>query len=112
MSRGVLPNGRGASVARAAAPPGASHSTDPESPPPRVSRLAGDPPSTLPQRSPAQADLHPLLTLAEVADLLRVSEKTVRRLMTSRRFPCIRIGRQTRFLRGDVFRWLAARRET
>ena len=56
-------------------------------------------------------DLVPLLTLPEVADLLRTSEKTIRRLVAARRLPCVRLGRQLRFDRGDVFRWLAARKE-
>ena len=56
-------------------------------------------------------DLVPLLTLPEVADILRTSEKTIRRLVAARRLPCVRFGRQLRFDRGDVSRWLAARKE-
>jgi excisionase family DNA binding protein len=55
--------------------------------------------------------LRPLLTLPEVADLLRVSEKTIRRLVAARGIPCLRLGRQLRFVPGDVHRWLAARKE-
>lgn len=52
-----------------------------------------------------------LLTLREVAELLRVSEKSVRRLVAYRRLPCVRIGRALRFQSSDVLRWISARRE-
>ena len=55
--------------------------------------------------------LERLLTLAEVADLLRLSEKTVHRLVSARRMPCVRVGRSVRFVSGDVLRWLSARKE-
>jgi excisionase family DNA binding protein len=55
--------------------------------------------------------LQPLLTLAEVATVLQLSEKTVRRLVASRRIPCLRLGRQLRFVPGDVFRWIEALKE-
>jgi excisionase family DNA binding protein len=50
-----------------------------------------------------------LLTLPEVAAYLRVSPKTVRRLVV-RGFPHIRFGRVLRFDPADVHRWLVARR--
>lgn len=52
-----------------------------------------------------------LLTITQVAELLSVSGKTVRRMVVARRIPCVRIGRQIRFVPGDVFRWLEARKE-
>ena len=52
-----------------------------------------------------------LMTLPEVAALLRLSTRSVRRLVAYRRFPCLRIGRSLRFTRSDVLRWLAARKE-
>lgn len=52
-----------------------------------------------------------LLTLSEVAEQLQLSEKTIRRMIAGGRMPCVRIGRQLRFLPGDVFRWLVARKE-
>ncbi len=55
--------------------------------------------------------LERLLTLPEVADLLRLSEKTVHRLVARRRMPCVRVGRSVRFVSGDVLRWLSARKE-
>lgn len=47
----------------------------------------------------------PLLTIEEVAKLLSVSTKTVRRL----RIPCVRLGRLLRFRPSDVERFLATR---
>lgn len=55
--------------------------------------------------------LKPLLTIGGLADVLGISEKTVRRMVAAHRIPCVRVGRQIRFLPGDVFRWLEARKE-
>ena len=52
-----------------------------------------------------------LMTLAEVARALRLSEKTVRRMVARRRMPCVRIGRSLRFDEADVSRFVAARKE-
>ena len=52
-----------------------------------------------------------LLTLRDFARYLGVSEKTVRRWVAARRIPCLRLGRTIRFDRGDVFRWVSARKE-
>lgn len=54
-------------------------------------------------------ELPRLLTLPEVAEVLQVSPKTVRRLV-ARGFPHIRFGRVLRFDPADVHRWLVARR--
>jgi excisionase family DNA binding protein len=51
----------------------------------------------------------PLLTIEQLADLLAVSPKTVRRLV-ARGFPHIRLGRVLRFDPADVSRWLTARK--
>jgi len=65
--------------------------------------------------SPAEASryraLPPLLTLPEVAAFLSVSEKSVRRLVAYQRIPCLRVGRQLRFVPSDLLRWVSARRE-
>jgi len=65
-----------------------------------------DDPATPIRRTPAA-----LLTTAEVAQFLAVSERTVKRLIARRRLPCVRIGRSVRFQRQAVFRWLEARQE-
>lgn len=52
-----------------------------------------------------------LLTLSEVAALLKVSQRTVRRLVAAHRLPCVRVGRVLRFDTADLFRFVEARRE-
>ena len=52
-----------------------------------------------------------LLTLRDVADRLRVSERTVRREVDAGRLHCVRIGRALRFAAIDVSRFVAAARE-
>lgn len=49
-----------------------------------------------------------LLTLPEVAAFLRVSPKTVRRLVAGRRLRCVRVGRVLRFRQADLFRFVEA----
>jgi len=61
-------------------------------------------------------DMHPvcafpLLTLDELASHLRLSQRTIRRLVAARRLPCVRIGRQLRFDPADVFRFVSARKD-
>ena len=47
-----------------------------------------------------------LLTVAEVADLLRVSTMTVYRLIRSGELPAVRVGRNYRVRRGDLDSYL------
>ena len=49
-----------------------------------------------------------LITLEEVADYLRVTKKTVYRLLESGRIPAIKVGRQWRFSKSAVDEWLRA----
>ncbi len=51
-----------------------------------------------------------LLSIAEVAEFLGVSPKTVRRLMR-RGLPSVRFGRLVRFEQRDLLRWVEARKE-
>ena len=46
------------------------------------------------------------LTVKEVAQWLGVVERTVYRLIDSRAFPCYKIGRSTKFRRGDIEAYL------
>jgi len=62
-------------------------------------------------RDARQALGDPLLSIAEVARLLKLSAKSVQRLAARGSLPCYRIGRLVRFSPGDVFRWLEARKE-
>ena len=59
-------------------------------------------------QSRSRSALRPLLTIEQVAELLAVSPKTVRRLV-GRGFPHVRFGRVLRFAPADVQRWLEAR---
>ncbi len=61
----------------------------------------------LPDPAPAQR----LWTAREVAQFLKVHEKTLLRWVRSRRFPCIHVGTRLRFDSSDVFRWISARKE-
>lgn len=53
-------------------------------------------------------ELPRLLTLPEVAAFLRVSPKTVRRLVAGRKLRCVRVGRVLRFRQADLFRFVEA----
>ena len=52
-----------------------------------------------------------LLTLSEVAKLLAISERSVKRLVGRRGLRCVRLGRSLRFDPADVSRFVAARKE-
>ena len=52
------------------------------------------------------ADEIELLTIKEVAGLLKVSEPTVRRLQQSRSIPFIKVGGCVRFSKGDIISYL------
>jgi len=47
-----------------------------------------------------------LMTLQEVADYLRVTEKTVYRLLKRGRIPAVKVGRQWRFDKKSIDEWL------
>lgn len=51
-----------------------------------------------------------LLTIDEVAEVLRISVRTMRRLVACRSLPFIRVGRLVRFRPEDVRRFLEGRR--
>jgi len=64
--------------------------------------MTAKPPVSPSTQHPLSIPLEPLLTLKEVAALLRVSIRTVQRLIDSGAMPCVRIGRQVRLRRTDV----------
>ncbi|HAB50802.1 MAG TPA: repressor LexA [Ignavibacteriales bacterium] len=47
-----------------------------------------------------------ILTLQEVADYLKVDEKTVYRMVQSKRLPAFKVGNQWRFLKIDINKWI------
>jgi excisionase family DNA binding protein len=54
--------------------------------------------------------LTPLMTLDEVAAVLRLNPRTIRRLVTSGRLPCARLVGRLRFFEADVVRFVQARK--
>ena len=52
-----------------------------------------------------------LLTYRQVADELRVSERTVQNMVRDGKIPHIKIGRATRFHPGDIDQWKLAIRQ-
>lgn len=70
--------------------------------PPRASdRVAHEPDS-------AGGEL--LLTVPEVAALLRLTVKGIYAMVEARRIPFIKVSNRVRFLRADVLRWLSENR--
>ena len=59
--------------------------------------------------TPGTSD-HPLMTAPEVAGMLGVGERFVRRLTSERRLPFLKIGAKVRFAREDVEAYIAASR--
>jgi excisionase family DNA binding protein len=47
-----------------------------------------------------------LMKLEEVADYLRVAEKTIYRLIDKRDIPATKVGHQWRFDKADIDKWL------
>lgn len=64
-----------------------------------------------PELRAAISPLEQFLTLREVAALLRMDERTIRRWTVSKGFPCVRLGTRLRFCQRDVLRWVSARKE-
>jgi len=50
-----------------------------------------------------------LLTLSEVAEYLRVAEKTVLRMIARNEIPCVKVANQWRFIKSVIDDWLLAR---
>jgi|GEM_PF-2411668 len=57
-----------------------------------------------------RGELEALLTVADVAALLRLTEKGVYSLIESRRIPFVRVSNRVRFLPRDVRSWLQENR--
>jgi len=53
----------------------------------------------------------PLLTVSDLAGMLQVHEKTIRRMVARRSIPCVRFGSRVRFDLSDLLRWIEARKE-
>lgn len=59
--------------------------------------------------SPALTDEH-LLTVPEVAALLRLTPKGIYAMVEGRRIPFVKVSNRVRFVRADVVRWLSENR--
>lgn len=58
-----------------------------------------------------QADITTVMTVQEVADYLRVNQRTVYRLAATRKLPSFKVGANWRFKRADIERWIAGQLE-
>jgi len=56
-----------------------------------------------------EGPLEPLLTLEEVAAILRLSPRTIRRLVSSGKLPCAHLAGRLRFLAADVKGFVSSR---
>ena len=66
----------------------------------------------MPIRSSISTDLpHRLLTIKDVADILQVSDKTIRRWIDAGDLVAHRVGRQLRVSQGDLETFIKLRRE-
>ncbi len=65
----------------------------------------------MPKPPPPDETAGPLLTIAEVADRLRVNQKTIRRWIDSRELPAFKLGRQWRISEQGLRRFLQMRRQ-
>jgi excisionase family DNA binding protein len=65
--------------------------------------------SSVHPRYPREMDVSILLTTADVAAKLCVSERTIRFWAECEQIPALRVGRHWRFHRAELEQWLAAR---
>lgn len=59
---------------------------------------------------PTSDELPPVLTVPELAEFLRISEKSVYALISGKRITHIRVLRRVRFLKNDVLRYVQENR--
>lgn len=55
---------------------------------------------------PRPGDKGEVFTLREVADFLKVTERTIYRLAAAKQIPAFKVGGSWRFLRTDIARWI------
>ena len=60
--------------------------------------------------SSGSPSIEPLLTVQEVAEILRLTTKGIYSMVESRRIPFIKVSNRVRFQRADVLRWLQENR--
>ena len=50
--------------------------------------------------------MNKLIGFEEVAELMGIPESTIRKMVTARRIPCVRLGKHVRFDREDIEAWI------
>ncbi len=55
---------------------------------------------------PTPSDAGEILTVSEVADFLKVTERTIYRLAAAKRIPAFKVGGSWRFVRAEIDRWI------
>lgn len=55
---------------------------------------------------PTPSDAGEILTVGEVADFLKVTERTIYRLAATKRIPAFKVGGSWRFVRAEIDRWI------
>lgn len=78
---------------------------------PLVGQLRCAPPVPEMRGGVAGDEAERLLTVQDVASLLRVHPKTIYSWVGSGRVPCVHVGTRLRFDRRDVLLWVSARKE-
>ena len=53
-----------------------------------------------------------ILTIKEVAEYLKVTERTIYRLAAAKKIPAFKVGGSWRFSRADIDRWISAQSES
>ncbi len=55
---------------------------------------------------PTDSSESEILTIKEVADFLKVTERTIYRLAAAKKIPAFKVGGTWRFSRADIDRWI------
>lgn len=57
------------------------------------------------------ADNAEIMTIREVAEYLKVNERTIYRLLSAKKMPAFKVGGSWRFRRSDIDGWIASQSE-
>lgn len=61
---------------------------------------------------PSSADEGEILTLKQVADFLKVTERTIYRLAAAKKIPAFKVGGTWRFSRAEINQWIQRQQES
>ena len=76
----------------------------------RTSRARAPAAASAANESSTTLDDTDLLTVPEVATLLRLTDKGIYAMVSARRIPFVKVSNRVRFLRADVVQWLRENR--